>query len=68
MAKKDKGKDKNKTRDREMFSFGQFRRSIVVLPEPKGKVRNLFAERGMMPKPKRTCDCGLPIRGAAESE
>ena len=65
MAKKDKGKDK--TRDREMFSFGQFRRSIVVLPEPKGKVRNLFAERGMIPKPKRTCDCGQSARGAAES-
>ena len=56
MAKKDKGKDKR--RDMEMFSFGQFRRSIVVLPQPKGKFRNLFAERGMMPKPKRTCDCG----------
>ena len=26
--------------------------SRIDLPEPKGEFRNLFAERGMMPKPK----------------
>lgn len=56
MAKKDKGKDRR--RGREPFSFGGIIGTIVVLPEPKGKLRNLFAERGMIPKPKRTCDCG----------
>ena len=66
MAKKDKGKDK--TRGRKGFPFGEIVGTIVVLPEPKGKLRNLFAERGMMPKPKRTCDCGKFERGAAESK
>ena len=56
MAKKDKGNDSG--RNRTAFSFGGIIGTIVVLPEPKGKVRNLFAERGMIPKPKRTCNCG----------
>ena len=56
MAKKDKGKDK--MRGRKAFPFGEIVGTIVVLPEPKGKLRNLFAERGMIPKPKQTCDCG----------
>lgn len=32
--------------------FGNLRKSRDDIPEPKGKFRNLFAERGMMPKPK----------------
>ena len=50
-----------------IFSFGEIRRTIDTIPEPKGKFRNLFAERGMMPKPKRTCDCAQSERGAAGS-
>ena len=62
MAKKDKDKD----RGLEWRPWYMGMR--VDIPEPKGKFRNLFAERGMMPKPKRTCDCGKSERGAAESE
>ena len=65
MAKKDKDRDSG--RNRKGFPFGEIVGTIVVLPEPKGKLRNLFAERGMIPKPKRTCDCGKSKRGAAES-
>ena len=51
-----------------IFSFGEIRRTIDTIPEPKGEFRNLFAERGMMPKPKRTCDCAQSKRRAAGSE
>ena len=62
MAKKDKGRDRG--RDWKPWYMG----TRVDIPEPKGRLRNLFAERGMMPKPKRTCDCGQSARRAAESE
>ena len=61
MAKKDRGKGRGRVWDpRYMFN------ARVELPTPKGKFRNMFPE--MVPKPKRTCDCGLPIRDAAESK
>ena len=61
-------KKKEKREGRGIFSFGEIRRTIDVIPEPKGEFRNLFAERGMMPKPKRTCDCAQGARRSAESE
>ena len=61
MAKKDRGKDTE--RDWKPWYIG----TRVDIPERKGKLRNLFAERGMMPKPKRTCDCAQSERGAAGS-
>ena len=62
MAKKDKGKDRE--RGWKPWYMG----TRVDIPEPKGEFRNLFAERGMMPKPKRTCDCAQGAGRAAESE
>ena len=62
MAKKDERKDRG--RDWKPWYIGM----RVDIPEPKGKLRNLFAERGMIPKPKRTCDCAQSKRRAAESE
>ena len=59
MAKKDKGKDRE--RRRSSWHVG----TRVDLPRPKGKFRNLFPE--MVPKPKRTCVCGQSERRAAES-
>ena len=52
MAKKDKGKDRG------LEWRPWYMGARVDIPEPKGKLKNLFAERGMMPKPKQTCDCG----------
>ena len=46
MAKKDKGRDRGRGAGRGLF----IRKSRVDLPEPKGKFRNLFAERGMIPE------------------
>ena len=51
-----------------IFSFGEIRRTIDTIPEPKGKLRNLFAERGMIPKPKGTSDCAQGAGRSAESE
>ena len=60
MAKKDKGKDRE--RDWDPWYMYKTRDDI---PRPKGKFRNLFPE--MVPKPKRTCVCGQSERRAAES-
>ena len=60
MARKDKGKEKR--RDWHPWYMG----TRDDIPRPKGKFRNMFPE--MVPKPKRTRDCGLPMRGAAESK
>ena len=61
MAKKDKGKVRRRGWDPD-YMF----KTRVELPTSKGKFRNMFPE--MVPKPKRTCDCGLPIRDEAESK
>ena len=60
---------KNEKREgRGIFSFGEIRRTIDTIPEPKGRLRNLFAERGMIPKPKGTSGGAQSKRSAAESE
>ena len=60
MAKNDRGK----VSGRDWSPW--YLKSRDDIPRPKGKFRNMFPE--MVPKPKRTCDCGLPARDAAESE
>ena len=62
MAKKDKGKDRE--RGWKPWYMG----TRVDIPEPKGRLRNLFAERGMIPKPKGTSGGAQSKRSAAESE
>jgi len=59
MAKKDK--DKESGRDWSPW----YLKSRDDIPRPKGKFRNMFPE--MVPKPKRTCDCGRSKRRAAGS-
>ena len=46
-----RGGNKDKERGAGRVRFGDIP-SRIDLPEPRGKFRNLFAERGMMPKPK----------------
>ncbi len=50
MAKK--GRDRNGAGGAGMDRFTYARLYRDDIPEPRGKFRNLFAERGMMPKPK----------------
>ena len=45
-----RGKKKKKERGEEPRFFEELRTSVIVLPTPKGKFRNLFPE--MVPKPK----------------
>ena len=61
MAKKDKGKDRER-----VWDPWYFLKTRDDIPRPKGKFRNLFPE--MVPKPKRTCVCGQSERRSAESE
>ena len=66
MAKKNGNKNGGRGEGREFFI--NLKKSRDDIPEPQGKFRNLFAERGMMPKGKKTNGSSQSERRAPKSE